>query len=451
VAVHPFPAASTVRGRTLDRARLLRAVVPAADVCALAAAMAIAGVAPWSALYAGIVLLGVHLDPARAGRICPQLTTDAGWLLARGVTPLVVLLPAAAALGADPNWALLVPMTVGLLLLGRGSAYAIGRRARVEGVLAEPTLIVGAGEIADRLTEVLDQHPEYGLRLVGSVDDGGRRVGNLPLLGDPRDIGMLIEMHGVRRIVVAFGISERELVAVLRSAERSSAEVHIVPRLWEASAIAPGAGNVDDIWGVPLVQLRRPTTRSRNQVVKRCFDVLVASLLLLLTLPLLVTLAIAVRFSGPGPILFRQKRVGVDGTLFEILKFRSMHEIADADTRWTVGDDGVTRVGRVLRATSLDELPQLVNVLKGEMSLVGPRPERPHFVDSFAARVPRYEDRHRVRAGMTGLPQVCGLRGDTSIEDRIRFDNAYIDGWSLWADCSIVIRTAKCVLTGAGS
>ncbi len=128
-----------------------------------------------------------------------------------------------------------------------------------------------------------------------------------------------------------------------------------------------------------------------------------------------------------------------------------MHEIEDSDTRWSVGDDGVTRVGRVLRATSLDELPQLVNVLRGEMSLVGPRPERPHFADSFAATVPRYEDRHRVRAGMTGLPQVCGLRGDTSIEDRVRFDNAYIEGWSLWADCSIMLRTARCVLTGQGA
>lgn len=451
MAVHPLPAASTVRGRALDRGRLLRAVVPVTDVCALAAAVVIAGVTPWSVLYAGIVLLGVHLDPARAGRIRPQLSTDAGWLLARGAAPLIVLLPAAAALGADPNWALLGPMAVTLLLLGRGVAYALARRARAEGVLSEPTLIVGAGEVADHLADVLSQHPEYGLRLVGSVDAEGRRVGNLPLLGDPRDIGKLIGTHGVGRVVIAFGVPERELVAALRSAERSSAEFHLVPRLWEVSATAPGAGNVDDVWGIPLVQLRRPTTRSRNQLVKRCFDVVTASLLLLLTSPLLLALAIAVRLSGPGPILFRQKRVGLDGTPFEILKFRSMHEIADSDTRWTVGDDGVTRVGKVLRATSLDELPQLVNVLRGEMSLVGPRPERPHFADSFAARVPRYEDRHRVRAGMTGLPQVCGLRGDTSIDDRVRFDNAYIEGWTLWSDCSIVIRTAKCVLTGQGA
>ncbi len=173
---------------------------------------------------------------------------------------------------------------------------------------------------------------------------------------------------------------------------------------------------MDDVWGIPIVQLRRPMSRSRNQLVKRCFDVVAASAMLVLTAPLLLTLGVAVRLSGPGPILFRQKRVGLDGTVFEILKFRSMHECDDSDTRWSVaGDDGVTRVGRVLRATSLDELPQLVNVLRGEMSLVGPRPERPHFADSFSATIPRYRDRHRAQAGMTGLPQVCGLRGDTWI------------------------------------
>jgi exopolysaccharide biosynthesis polyprenyl glycosylphosphotransferase len=251
--------------------------------------------------------------------------------------------------------------------------------------------------------------------------------------------------------LITFGVSDSDLVATLRSAERTAAEFHVVPRLWEAGAVAPAGGNVDDVWGIPIVQLRRPMTRSRDRLVKRCFDVVGASLLLLLTAPLLLALAAAVRLSGPGPILFRQKRVGLDGTLFEILKFRSMHEIEDSDTRWTVdGDDGVTRVGRVLRATSLDELPQLWNVMRGEMSLVGPRPERPHFADSFAATIPRYDDRHRVRAGLTGLPQVSGLRGDTSIEDRVRMDNAYIEGWSLWSDCTIVLRTVRCVLTGAG-
>jgi exopolysaccharide biosynthesis polyprenyl glycosylphosphotransferase len=451
MAVRRLPVVSTLGGLTLDRGLPLRAGVPVADACALVVAVAVAGIAPWTIAYACIVFVGLHLDPARAGRIDPRLSTDAGWLVARVAAPLIVLMPAAAALGADPDWATLCAVAVALLLAGRGLMYAASRRARRQGVLAEPTLIVGSGEVADRLAGMLADHPEYGMRLLGSVDTDGRSVGSVPMLGDPHDLEALIETHGVRRVLITFGVSDRDLVATLRSAERTAAEFHVVPRLWEAGAVAGAGGNVDDVWGIPIVQLRRPMTRSRDRLVKRCFDVVGASLLLLLTAPLLLALAAAVRLSGPGPILFRQKRVGLDGTLFEILKFRSMHEIEDSDTRWTVdGDDGVTRVGRVLRATSLDELPQLWNVMRGEMSLVGPRPERPHFADSFAATIPRYDDRHRVRAGLTGLPQVSGLRGDTSIEDRVRMDNAYIEGWSLWSDCTIVLRTVRCVLTGAG-
>ena len=439
-------------GRASVVARLVRVSVPTADACALAAAVMIVGIAPWSVVYATIVLLGLHVDPARAGRISPRLSADAGWLLARGTVPLVVLLPVAAALDANPDWAHLAPLSVALLLLGRGVAYAISRRARAVGTIAEPTLIVGAGEVAEHLAEVMAQHPEYGLRLVGSVDAAGRRVGNQPMLGDPRDLAAVVEDYGVRRVVIVYGVSERELVETLRSAERTSVEFHLVPRLWEVSAIAPDASNVDDLWGIPVVQLRRPTTRARNQLVKRCFDVVAASVLLVIAAPLMLLIALGVRLSGPGPILFRQKRVGLDGTLFEIMKFRSMHEIQDSDTRWSVGDDdGITRIGRILRATSLDELPQLFNVLRGDMSLVGPRPERPHFADSFRATVPRYDGRHRVRAGMTGLPQVRGLRGDTSIVDRARLDNMYIEGWTLWGDCAIILRTIKCVLTGQGA
>ena len=439
-------------GRASVVARLVKVSVPTADACALVAAVVIVGIAPWSVVYATIVLLGLHVDPARAGRISPRLSADAGWLLARGTVPLVVLVPLAAALDANPDWAHLVPLSVALLLLGRGAAYAISLRARAVGAIAEPTLIVGAGDVADQLAEIMAQHPEYGLRLIGSVDAAGRRVGDQPMLGDPRDLAAVVEVYGVRRVVIVYGVSERELVETLRSAERTPVEFHLVPRLWEVSAIAPMASNVDDLWGIPIVQLRRPTTRARNQIVKRCFDIVVGSVLLVIAAPLMLLIGLGVRLSGPGPILFRQKRVGLDGTLFEIMKFRSMHEIHDSDTRWSVGDDeGITRIGRILRATSLDELPQLFNVLRGEMSLVGPRPERPHFADSFRATVPRYDGRHRVRSGMTGLPQVRGLRGDTSIEERARLDNTYIEEWTLWGDCAIILQTIKCVLTGQGA
>ena len=173
-------------------ARLVRVSVPTADTCALAAAAMIVGIALWNFAYAAIVLLGLHVDPARAARISPRLSADAGWLLARATVPLVVLLPAAAWLGANAGWAQLAPLSVALLLLGRGVAYAVARRARAVGTIAEPTLIVGAGEVAEQLAEVMAQHPEYGLRLVGSVDAAGRRVGNQPMLGDPGDLAAVI-------------------------------------------------------------------------------------------------------------------------------------------------------------------------------------------------------------------------------------------------------------------
>jgi exopolysaccharide biosynthesis polyprenyl glycosylphosphotransferase len=183
------------------------------------------------------------------------------------------------------------------------------------------------------------------------------------------------------------------------------------------------------------------------------FDVLASGLALVVTAPVLLLIALAVRLdSGPG-ILFGQERVGVDGHHFRVLKFRSLRpgDATESQTRWTIVDDPrLTRVGRFLRATSLDELPQLYNILRGDMSLVGPRPERPHFVDEFRSRYPSYEARHRVPSGLTGWAQVHGLRGDTSIDDRARFDNYYIENWSLWLDVKIILRTFSSVLRGAG-
>jgi lipopolysaccharide/colanic/teichoic acid biosynthesis glycosyltransferase len=167
--------------------------------------------------------------------------------------------------------------------------------------------------------------------------------------------------------------------------------------------------------------------------------------------PVLLAAAVAVRRSSPGPVLFRQLRVGRNGALFKLLKFRTMAVNDDADTTWSVdGDERVTRAGRFLRRTFLDELPQILNVLRGEMSLVGPRPERPYFARRFAGNVPRYEDRHRVPAGMTGWAQVHGLRGDTPIPDRVRFDNYYIEHWSLWLDIVVLARTVAWLVTRRG-
>jgi exopolysaccharide biosynthesis polyprenyl glycosylphosphotransferase len=185
---------------------------------------------------------------------------------------------------------------------------------------------------------------------------------------------------------------------------------------------------------------------------KRVFDLILGSVLVIACAPVFAVAALAVRLSSPGPIFFKQKRIGQRGEVFELLKFRTLYVNEDADTTWNVGrDERRTKVGRLMRTLSIDELPQLVNVLRGEMSLVGPRPERPFFVDQFRVAVPGYDDRHRVPAGMTGWAQVHGLRGDTSIKDRAVFDNQYVENWSLWRDLVILVRTVGTVVNGGGN
>jgi lipopolysaccharide/colanic/teichoic acid biosynthesis glycosyltransferase len=196
---------------------------------------------------------------------------------------------------------------------------------------------------------------------------------------------------------------------------------------------------------LPLIPLRR--TSRTGMMLKRSLDVLAALVLLVLFSPVLAVLAVLIRLRSGWPVIFRQARVTECGRVVQILKLRTLPEHADSDTRWSVPTEQLTRFGRWLRASHVDELPQLVNVLRGEMSLVGPRPERPHFADCFATMIPGYADRHRMRAGLTGWAQVHGLHGDTSIEDRIRFDNYYIDNWSLRLDAIILLRTLGLALS----
>jgi len=211
---------------------------------------------------------------------------------------------------------------------------------------------------------------------------------------------------------------------------------------------------MDTVWGVPLVRLRRAPYRSPVWRVKRVFDLCVSGLALVLLLPVLCFVAVAVRLDGGPGIFFRQERIGVDGHRFQVVKFRTLRPLDETEsaTHWNVALDArLSRTGRLLRKTSFDELPQLVNVLRGDMSLVGPRPERPYFVDQFRTAHPSYEARHRVPSGLTGWAQVHGLRGDTSISDRARFDNYYIENWSLWLDVKIILRTLGAVIRGAGA
>jgi exopolysaccharide biosynthesis polyprenyl glycosylphosphotransferase len=201
------------------------------------------------------------------------------------------------------------------------------------------------------------------------------------------------------------------------------------------------------------MRINGPSLRGLAWAVKRGFDIIVSATALLLLAPVFVLCALAVRVEGGPGVLFRQQRVGNDARAFECLKFRSMRpaDPGESATQWSIAHDPrVGKVGRVLRRSSLDELPQLWNILRGDMTLVGPRPERPHFVGKFSVEVPHYDYRHRVRGGLTGLAQVSGLRGDTPITDRARFDNYYIENWSLWMDAKILLRTFREVLSARG-
>jgi exopolysaccharide biosynthesis polyprenyl glycosylphosphotransferase len=245
----------------------------------------------------------------------------------------------------------------------------------------------------------------------------------------------------VRNVIVAFGsASEQELVGIVRRCHDHRVQFYVVPRLFELGVSAGEVGLEVD--GLPLVKVQRPGTSADLWPAKRAFDIAAASLLVLLTSPILIACAIAVKLSSAGPVFFRQVRCGIGGAPFDILKFRTMRVNDDSNTQWTVdNDDRVTWAGKLLRPSHLDELPQLFNVIKGDMSLVGPRPERPHFVEQFAAEIDEYHYRHRVPVGITGWAQVNGYWGDTSIETRVRLDNRYIENWSMWRDLVIALRT----------
>ena len=339
-------------------------------------------------------------------------------------------------------------------LLLRAVGYSLIRWLRSQRLVAHRTLIVGAGRVGNQVADILTAHPEYGLHPIGFLDDDPHEVhaaAPLPVFGGAGAITEVLRRGDVHNVVVAFSsMKESQMVRLIRTCDRYRCELFIVPRLFELHQVD---GDMDTAWGLPLVRLRRATYRTRAWRAKRLFDVCVSGLAVLFLAPVLLAITLAVRIDGGPGVLFRQERVGVDGRPFQVLKFRSLRPASEDEsaTTWNISlDSRLSPIGRFLRKTSLDELPQLFNVVRGDMSLVGPRPERPHFVNQFQTTYPSYDARHRVPSGLTGWAQVHGLRGDTSIVDRARFDNYYIENWSLWLDIKIILRTVSAVLRGAG-
>jgi exopolysaccharide biosynthesis polyprenyl glycosylphosphotransferase len=345
-------------------------------------------------------------------------------------------------------------LVVALVLL-RSLALAVVRAARRRRVVSHRTLVLGGGDIGADLVRRFNDHPELGLEPVGVLDPDPLYTPlelDVPCFGGFDRLADTISAQGVGVVVVAFsGVREAELVEVLRTCDRLECDFFFVPRLFELQHVH---GDMEQAWGMPLVRVRRAAFRTFGWKVKRAFDLVSASLLLVAVAPVMAAVALAVRLEGGPGIFFSQVRVGLDGRPFTMLKFRSLKPADDGEssTLWNVAHDHrMGPVGRLIRATSLDELPQLVNVIRGEMSVVGPRPERPFFVDQFSSRIPRYTGRHRVPAGLTGLAAVHGLRGDTSISDRTMLDNYYIENWSLWLDAKVLAQTVASLVRHPGS
>jgi exopolysaccharide biosynthesis polyprenyl glycosylphosphotransferase len=425
----------------------------AADTAGLVTAFILSGMdrAPgrgllW-ALYFAVVLIVLAAGRQHRLRICLRVSDQAGRILVATAVPALALLAWLPATGVLR----LALWSGGLVFACRGVLCTALRAAHRRGLFTEPAVVVGAGTFGAYIAELMRQHPEFGLRPMGLLDDGPpRRDLSVPSLGSPADLAEVVGRLGIRRVIVCFSSAcrDEDLVALMRANRPLRADVYVVPRLYELGMAVP-RGCLDEIWGIPLIPLRSSGHSRAALVLKRVIDVVVSAVLLTVAAPLMLALAVAVRLRSGQTAVFRQARVTGHGRVVPIMKLRTLMAHDDHETRWTSAEH-CSPLGKWLRVTHMDELPQLVNVMRGEMSLVGPRPERPYFAEQFSREIPRYEDRGRMPAGMTGWAQVNGLNGDTSIFERARFDNYYVEYWSVWLDLVILARTLSTVARGTG-
>jgi exopolysaccharide biosynthesis polyprenyl glycosylphosphotransferase len=322
-------------------------------------------------------------------------------------------------------------------------------RIRRSGGNLQRVLVVGAGDLGRQVVERLDLHKEYGFVVVGFLDDDPgrqqRKIHNVPVLGTTRELERVITDERVDQVMIALPLEAHyRTVKLVRRAGQLLVDVKVVPDVLQYYVMRAG---IEDLDGLPLINLTQIPLQGWNQIVKRAFDMVGSALLLLVTSWLFPIIAWLIKREDGGPVFFSQVRTGLDGRSFRLHKFRSMRPDAADETQWTRSNDTrVTKIGNFLRRTNLDELPQLFNVLRGDMSLVGPRPEQPKYVERFRNRYPTYNTRHRVRSGLTGWAQVNGLRGDTSIRQRVAHDLYYIENWSIGLDIKILWRTVRIAL-----
>ena len=317
---------------------------------------------------------------------------------------------------------------------------------RRKGYNLKHILLVGYSRAAEEYINRILDNPQWGYVVCGILDDHvprGTLYKGIKVLGSIGNLEFILPENKLDEIAITLSLKDYEhLEKIVATCEKSGVHTKFIP---DYNSLIPTNPYTEDLMGLPVVNIRHvPLTNTINMLVKRAMDIAGSVFGIIVTSPIMLIAAIAVKLSSPGPVVFRQERVGLHNKPFYMYKFRSMELQAPGEEKkaWTVkGDPRVTPVGKVLRGTSIDELPQLFNILKGDMSLVGPRPERPHFVEKFREEVPRYMVKHQVRPGLTGWAQVNGLRGDTSIRKRIDYDIYYIENWTMGFDIKIIFMT----------
>ena len=347
-------------------------------------------------------------------------------------------------------WAVgIITLTLGRILHGR-----LQRWLQRRGIGAERVLIIGAGEVGRMIVQKIQHTPGLGYRVAGFVEAGAAEpavegdaapaasVLGLPIFGGVNDLPKIIETQRIDEVIIGLPeATHQELVDIISQCEREKVSIRVFPDVFQIMA---SEVTISDLAGLPLLTIRDVALRGWKLTLKRIVDMAFSGIFLLVAAPIMMLTALIIKLDSPGPVFFAQERMGLDAKPFKMLKFRSMR--ADAERNgpgWTTKDDPRrTRVGTLIRKLSIDEFPQFINVLMGDMSVVGPRPEQPAYVEQFRSSIPRYMERHREKAGVTGWAQINGLRGDTSIGERTKYDLWYIENWSLWLDFKIILRTA---------
>ena len=334
--------------------------------------------------------------------------------------------------------------------LGLGLSRLAARRTlriiRKKGYNKRFAVIAGTGKLGQTMLEKIELYPELGIQVIGFLtrkkEEVGKTIRNIPILALYENLEQVLSGRNIDIFFVALSIHDYDcLENLLKSLQGRLSDIKVIPGAYEFMGLR---GGVDDLGGLPILSLQNSPLFGWHKVTKRIFDLVLGTAFLILTSPLIVVISLLIKLTSPGPVLYRQERIGMNGRSFQMLKFRTMKNDAEKETGpvWAKQNDPRrTGIGAFLRKTSLDELPQLLNVLRGEMSLVGPRPERPNFVETFRNGIPSYMLRHKIKAGMTGWAQVNGWRGNTSIEKRIDHDLYYIQNWSIGFDVKVLFMT----------